>query len=110
MTDAAYQDLVGVLNIAEEPARPAEGPWQLVPALTLDQPGHWPASPSAIPDMPFTAVTDTPSLRIMPSPQQGAVDDLAHGPDGSSAKSTRTTRPSTTTPTTPSSTPANTSH
>ncbi|MFE5028156.1 hypothetical protein ACFRAO_33815 [Streptomyces sp. NPDC056656] len=46
MTDAEYRDLVGVLNIAEEPARPAEGPWQLVPDLALDQPGHWPASPT----------------------------------------------------------------
>ncbi|MFE2736188.1 LysM peptidoglycan-binding domain-containing protein [Streptomyces sp. NPDC059349] len=81
MTDAEYRDLVGVLNIAEEPARPAEGPWQLVPDLTLDQPGRSPASPSAVPDTPFTALTATTSLRIMPTPQQPAgEDDLAHRP------------------------------
>ncbi|MFE4254411.1 LysM peptidoglycan-binding domain-containing protein [Streptomyces sp. NPDC056910] len=81
MTDSEYRDLVGVLNIAEEPARPAEGPWQQVPAIPLDQPGHAPASPSAVPDTPFTALTATTSLRIMPTPQQAAgEDDLAHGP------------------------------
>ncbi|MFE4687279.1 LysM peptidoglycan-binding domain-containing protein [Streptomyces sp. NPDC056721] len=80
MTDSEYQDLVGVLNIAEEPARPAEGPWQQVPDLTLDQHGHSPTSPSAVPDTPFTALTGTPSLRIMSTPQQPDEDDLAHGP------------------------------
>ncbi|MGW6755762.1 LysM peptidoglycan-binding domain-containing protein [Streptomyces sp. NPDC055006] len=80
MTDAEYQDLVGVLNSAEEPAHPAEGPWQQVPAVTLDQPSHSPASPSAVPDTPFAALTGTTSLRIMPTPQQAAEDDLAHGP------------------------------
>lgn len=81
MTDGEYQDLIGVLNIAEEPARPAEGPWQLVPAPAPDQPGHHcPASPSAVPDTPFTALTATTSLRSMPPPQQVAEDDAAHGP------------------------------
>ncbi|WP_329431462.1 MULTISPECIES: hypothetical protein [unclassified Streptomyces] len=81
MTDGEYQDLIGVLNIAEEPARPAEGPWQLVPAPAPDQPGHHcPASPSAVPDTPFTALTATTSLRSMPPPQQAAEDDAAHGP------------------------------
>ncbi|MEV6699243.1 hypothetical protein AB0M68_18990 [Streptomyces sp. NPDC051453] len=78
MTDGEYQDLVGVLNVAEEPARPAEGPWKLVPALTLDQPGHSPASPTVVPDSPFAALTGTTSLRIMPTPQQAAEDDHAH--------------------------------
>ncbi|WP_405633937.1 MULTISPECIES: hypothetical protein [unclassified Streptomyces] len=80
MTDGEYQDLVGVLNIAEEPARPAEGPWQQVPAP--DQPGHSPtspASPTAVPDTPFTALTATTSLRIMPPPQQATEDNLAQG-------------------------------
>ncbi|MFF2160371.1 hypothetical protein ACFVWP_06550 [Streptomyces sp. NPDC058175] len=80
MTDAEYQVLVGVLNMAEEPARPAEDPWQRVPAVTLDEPGHWPASPSAAPDTPFTALTATIPLRNMPTPQQGAETDLARGP------------------------------
>ncbi|MFD0600338.1 LysM peptidoglycan-binding domain-containing protein [Streptomyces aureus] len=79
MTDSEYQDLVGVLTIAEEPARPAEGPWQLVPAVTLDKPGHWPASPSAVPDTPFAALTATTSLRIMSTPQQPDEDDSAQG-------------------------------
>jgi hypothetical protein len=79
MTDGEYQDLIGVLNIAEEPARPAEGAWQLVPAVSLDQPGHHsPASPSAVPGTPFAALTATTSLRIMPTPQ-AAEDDAAHG-------------------------------
>ncbi|RVU15120.1 LysM peptidoglycan-binding domain-containing protein [Streptomyces antnestii] len=86
MTDSEYEDLVGVLATAEEPARPAEGPWQLVPAVTLDKRGHSPASPSAVPDAPFAALTAPTPLRVMPPPQPA--DTATHAP-----ATTRSTEP-----------------
>ncbi|MFB7749954.1 LysM peptidoglycan-binding domain-containing protein [Streptomyces sp. NPDC056121] len=80
MTDGEYEDLVDVLNIAEEPARPAEGPWQLVPAVTLNKADHFPASPSAVPDTPFAALASPTPLRVMPPPQSAAQDTPAHSP------------------------------
>lgn len=81
LTDEEYREFLDLLRTADEPAQPAEGPWQLVPAVQPDKPTaagkpaeplHL-AGPATIPDVPFTALTSVTapsSVRLMSVPPQ----------------------------------------
>ncbi|MGW2748427.1 LysM peptidoglycan-binding domain-containing protein [Streptomyces sp. NPDC001450] len=62
LTEEEYREFLGVLHTAQEPARPAEGPWTLVPPVSLDKPAETStpaaafAGPAAVPDTPFAAL------------------------------------------------------
>ncbi|WJV51675.1 LysM peptidoglycan-binding domain-containing protein [Streptomyces flavofungini] len=69
LTEEDYRAFLEVLQTAEEPPHPAEGPWQLVPPSVLDTPigpdrpasephfARLSAVPSADTEVPFTALT-----------------------------------------------------
>ncbi|KUM97365.1 hypothetical protein AQI95_41845 [Streptomyces yokosukanensis] len=66
LTEEEYREFVDVLHTAQEPARPAEGPWTLVPPVSLDKP-ETPvaafAGPTAVPDTPFAALAGAAEAR-----------------------------------------------
>ncbi|MFE5029894.1 LysM peptidoglycan-binding domain-containing protein [Streptomyces sp. NPDC056656] len=91
MSDQDYRELVAALRTAEEPARPAQGPWQQVPPITITQtpllaeagpePAVAEAGPTSVP-LAFTTARTAPAaqtatpLRVMPRPE------TAHDTDG----------------------------
>ncbi|MDF3141070.1 MULTISPECIES: LysM peptidoglycan-binding domain-containing protein [unclassified Streptomyces] len=100
MTDEEYREFLEVLQTADEPARSAEGPWQLVPPVSLDKPAEpssppappYLASPTAVPDAPFTALSGAAppaSVRILapvPPPDHSADDPDAPAPTTADAR------------------------
>ncbi|MFI1169166.1 LysM peptidoglycan-binding domain-containing protein [Streptomyces sp. NPDC020801] len=66
LTEEEYREFLDVLHTAQEPARPAEGPWTLVPPVSLDKP-ETPmvafAGPTAVPDTPFVALAGAGEAR-----------------------------------------------
>ncbi|MFF1511915.1 LysM peptidoglycan-binding domain-containing protein [Streptomyces sp. NPDC058326] len=69
LPETDYEDLLDLLRQAEEPARPAEGPWKAVPPLHIsldDGDGAAATSPAALPAAPFTAFTAIRPLSSVP--------------------------------------------
>ncbi|MFE3144304.1 hypothetical protein [Streptomyces scopuliridis] len=86
LTDDEYREFLDLLRTADEPAQPAEGPWQLVPSVQLEKPTaagkpaeplHL-AGPATVPDVPFTALTSataTSPVRLTSVPHQEHPDN-----------------------------------
>ncbi|MBC9730561.1 bacterial transcriptional activator domain-containing protein, partial [Streptomyces sp. TRM68367] len=85
LTEEEYREFLDVLHTADEPARPAEGPWQFVPPIHLDQsaePSSLPlphlVGPATMPETPFTALATAstpPPVRVLAPLTEDTADE-----------------------------------
>ncbi|WP_435972245.1 hypothetical protein [Streptomyces sp. Qhu_M48] len=102
LPEADYEDFVGLLRRAEEPAPPAEGPWKEVPPLTIGlDDGPAATSPTALPATPFAAFTASRALAPVPPIPAPAAE-----PDTNTTSAPAPSTPATTTPEDPADTTA----
>ncbi|MET9956003.1 LysM peptidoglycan-binding domain-containing protein [Streptomyces sp. NPDC006339] len=83
LNETEYEEFLDLLRTADEPARPAEGPWKSVPpvqvTLTTPADGEHSTSPAALPGTPFSALTAS-SRNLAPVPPVAPVEPEQHLP------------------------------